>query len=130
MPTLVDAVIAPGHVSRTEQPLLRADSIVLRPWVLDDAPDLVAAYQEPDIQRWHARSMTLQEARWIADAHSAWAAEQGASWAVDLDGRSAGRMTLKFHLAHATPGWGTGRATRIAAEALPHRLYSLRPSGH
>jgi [ribosomal protein S5]-alanine N-acetyltransferase len=69
MPSLVDAVIAPGQVSRTEQPLLRADSIVLRPWVFDDAPDVVAAYQESDIQRWHARSMTLAEAqRWIADA--------------------------------------------------------------
>ena len=41
--------------------------------------------------------MTLAEAeQWIAAAGAAWTEETGASWAVDLEGRLAGRMTLKF----------------------------------
>jgi [ribosomal protein S5]-alanine N-acetyltransferase len=124
MPSLVDTVIAPGLLSSVEQPALPAGSILLRPWVAEDASDLVAAYKEPEIQRWHARSLTLGEAQqWIADARSAWAKEKGASWAVDLEGRLAGRMTLKFHLADAGAGVGywTRRADRgngVAPQAL------------
>ena len=89
-----------------------------------DAPDLVEAYQEPEIQRWHARSMTLAEAeQWIADAKTAWTNETGASWAVDLGGRLAGRMTLKFYLGDACAGVGywtrhQDRGKGVAPQAL------------
>ena len=97
---------------------------MLRPWSDDDVAAVVAAYQEPEIQRWHAHSMTPAEAQqWIDDAGSAWSAEQGASWAVVVDGALAGRMTLKFYLGDACAGAGywTRRAVRgrgIAPQAL------------
>jgi hypothetical protein len=42
-------------------------------WVNLNAADLVDAYQEPEIQPWHARSVTLAEAeQWIAAAGARW----------------------------------------------------------
>lgn len=79
---------------------------MLRPWSDGDVSAVVAAYQEPEIQRWHARSMTAEE------AGSAWSEEKGASWAVVLDGALAGRMTLKFHLGDACAGAGFGMVMR------------------
>lgn len=124
MPSLVEPAIASGELSRSKQPTLAVGSILLRPWADDDVPAVVAAYQEPEIQRWHARFMTPDEARqWIADAGSAWSAETGVSWAVEDDGVLAGPMTLRFDLADACAGAGywTRRAARgqgVAPQAL------------
>lgn len=124
MPSLVDPTIAPGQLPSGKQPTLSADWILLRPWIEDDVTAVVEAYQEPEIQRWHVRSMTPEEARrWIADAGSAWSEERGASWAVEAKGAFAGRMTLMFHLADgwAGAGYWTRRACRgqgIAPQAL------------
>ena len=72
MPLLVDPVITPEQFSNTEQPTLRTEVIVLRPWTEGDAAAVVAAYQEPAIQRWHVRAMTSAEAlHWIHDARIA-----------------------------------------------------------
>lgn len=99
MPSLVTPAVAPGLLSSTVQPTLTTGTVLLRPWVDDDVAALVAAYQEPEIQRWHARSMTRQEAeQWVADTRAAWSAETRASWSVEAEGRFAGRMTLKFQL--------------------------------
>ncbi|HEX7349857.1 GNAT family N-acetyltransferase [Brachybacterium sp.] len=106
MPSFVTPALEPGVLSRSAQPVLCDDAVRLRPWVEADAPSVVAAYQEPGIQRWHARSMATGEAEeWIAAAHASWAAETASSWAVDLDGVLAGRMTLKLD-----PGEGTAVA--------------------
>lgn len=115
MPLLVDPVIAPEQFSNAEQPTLHAGAIVLRPWGEDDAAAVVAAYQEPEIQRWHVRSMTCTEAEeWIEAAGRSWSNGAGASWAVEHEGVFAGRMTLKFYLddAHAGVGYWTRRAAR------------------
>jgi ribosomal-protein-alanine N-acetyltransferase len=124
VPSLVAAVFEPGQLSGTTQPTLRTGPILLRPWTKVDASHLVEAYREPEIQRWHARSMTLPEAeQWIAAAGAAWTDETGASWAVDIGGRLAGRMTLKFNLGDACAGVGywTRQADRgggVAPQAL------------
>lgn len=116
--------IAPGSLSSTAQPVLTAGSLQLRPWTSDDVPALVATYQESEIQRWHARSMTAEEAdRWIAAAHAAWAAETAASWAVDCDGVLAGRMTLNLDLTdgNAVSAYWTrayARGQGVAPQAL------------
>jgi len=75
---------------------------MLRPWAEPDAAGLVTAYADPDVQRWHCRSLDLEEAaalilRWRA----AWPAEAGASWAVvDGEDRLLGRAALRdMHLA-------------------------------
>ena len=115
MPLLVDPVIAPEQFSDAEQPTLRAGAILLRPWSKDDVAAVVAAYQEPEIQRWHVRSMTRTEAEeWIETAGRSWSNGAGASWAVEREGVFAGRMTLKFYLddAHAGVGYWTRRAAR------------------
>ncbi|WP_304502134.1 GNAT family N-acetyltransferase [Brachybacterium sp. FME24] len=124
MPSFVSPAIAPGSLSSTAQPVLSVGSVQLRPWTGDDASAVVAAYQEPAIQRWHARSMTTEEAdEWITAAGAAWAAETGASWAIDHDGALAGRMTLTFHLADgfATAAYwirAHARGRGIAPQAL------------
>ncbi len=50
-------------------PPLRSGDLVLRPWRLEDAPALVAAWADPEIQRWTGvpdrRDLEAAE-RWIA----------------------------------------------------------------
>lgn len=124
MPLLVDPVLTPDRLSTVEQPTLTAGAISLRPWRTGDADALVAVYAEPEIRRWHVRSMTHTEAEeWIEAAGRSWSEGAGASWAVEHEGVFAGRMTLKFYLddAHAGVGYWTRRAARgqgIAPRAL------------
>lgn len=79
-------------------PVLRArDGLRLRPWVPDDAPAVRAVYGDPEVRRWHARTLVDDdEAReLIAGWTTQWAARTGAHWAVeDPDGALAGRVTL------------------------------------
>lgn len=83
---------------------------------------MVSAYRDLEIQRWHARSMTRDEAdEWIAAAGAAWAAESAVSWAVDLHGGLAGRMTLKLHL---TDGFAAA-AYWTRAHARGHGVASI-----
>lgn len=103
VPSFVTPAIEPGALSRIAQPVLSDGALRLRPWADADAPAVVAAYQEPGIQRWHARSLTLDEAEeWIAAARDSWATETASSWAVDLDGVLVGRMTLRLDPAEGT----------------------------
>lgn len=124
MPSLVDPVLTPDQLSKADQPTLAAGPILLRPWRAGDADALVAAYAEPEIQRWHVRSMTHSEAeQWIEAAGRSWAEGAGVSWAVEQEGVFAGRMTLKFYVsdAYAGVGYWTRRAARgqgIAPRAL------------
>lgn len=95
MPLLVDPVLTPDRLSTVEQPTLTAGAISLRPWRTGDADALVAVYAEPEIQRWHVRSMTHTEAEeWIEAAGRSWSEGVGASWAVEHEGVFAGRMTF------------------------------------
>jgi ribosomal-protein-alanine N-acetyltransferase len=118
MPRLVDPVIQPGTMSAMEQPdLLVDDNLVLRPWEEGDAPAVVSAYADPDIQMWAIRSVDEAEApEWIASWGETWAAETDASWAVaSRSDRSVvlGRVALRrISLAE-----GSGEATYWV---LPH----------
>lgn len=78
------------------QPTLVAGDLTLRPWQTDDAAAVVAAYEDPAIQRWHVVSMTPQEAAaWLEDRCTAWAQERRAEWAVVRDGTLVGRTALR-----------------------------------
>lgn len=85
---------------------------------------MVAAYSDPDIERWHVRSMTTIEAQeWIRAGHLAWQEERAASWAIEAGGVVAGRMTLKLRLSHglAEAAYWTlprSRGRGLAPEAL------------
>jgi len=96
MPSLVDPVLPPGSLGGREQPVLEAGGLLLRPWGPADYSALLAAYADPDIQRWHARSMTDREATaWIRSWGERWEQETGAGWAVTDGSRVLGRVGLK-----------------------------------
>ena len=124
VPSLLRPAVAPGSLARSAQPVLANGPLTLRPWATRDIPELVAAYAEPEIQQWHARSMSPDEASgWIAEADDAWLSETAASWAVEADGMLASRMTLRFHLSDgfADAAYWTRRTFRgrgVASRAL------------
>jgi RimJ/RimL family protein N-acetyltransferase len=79
MPHLVFPVLPAGSLARFEQPVLTGAGLVLRPWRAEDAPAVAAAYEDPAIQLWHARSLSLDEAAdWIGQWPRRWQAENGA----------------------------------------------------
>jgi ribosomal-protein-alanine N-acetyltransferase len=95
MPT-VDPVLEPGTLARLDQPVLRAGELVLRPWAQADVASLVRAYSQPDIRRWHARSLDEAEAReWIVSRSEHWRSEIGGDWAVADGGGVVGRVGLR-----------------------------------
>lgn len=96
MPRLTDPVVAPGSLARLTQPVLEANGIVLRAWQPEDAPAVVAAYSDPDIQQWHARSMGENEALdWIASWAERWQQETGCGWAAANDEGVLGQISLR-----------------------------------
>ncbi|HEY0239950.1 MAG TPA: GNAT family N-acetyltransferase [Friedmanniella sp.] len=96
MPKLVAPVVAPGSMANRAQPVLSFGELVLRPWAVTDVAALVAAYADPAIQRWHVRTMSLDEAEeWVVGAGQSWGDESAASWAVATRaGGLIGRLTL------------------------------------
>ncbi len=96
MPRTVAPVVAPGSLAGSPQPTLSAGELVLRPWRSADAPAVAAAYAEPDIRRWHTRTMTPAEAEaWIASWPGRWRAEDGAGWAVATGPVLLGQISLR-----------------------------------
>jgi RimJ/RimL family protein N-acetyltransferase len=66
MPEFVAPVVPAGRLNGLVQPDIAVDELVLRPWMAGDAPAIIEAYSDPDIQRWHVRSMSEEEApAWI-----------------------------------------------------------------
>ena len=85
-------VLRTGALSAHAQPELLTEGLVLRPWRREDAPALVRAYADPDIHRWHCRSLTPAEAEsWIAFEGERWDQERGGSWAITRDDSILGR---------------------------------------
>jgi len=82
-------------LSGRRQPTLFAAGMALRPWKHSDAPSLVRAYADPDIHRWHARSMSLLEAEsWVAFEWDRWGQERGGGWAITRSEALLGRIAL------------------------------------
>jgi RimJ/RimL family protein N-acetyltransferase len=125
VPQLVAPVVPAGGLSRLAQPVLAVDELVLRPWRADDVPAVVAAYRDPDIQRWHVRSMTEREAEaWVLSWAEKWRTETGAGWAVVDQDAVVGRTGLRaLDLAegHGEAAYwvtATARGRGIGARAL------------
>jgi [ribosomal protein S5]-alanine N-acetyltransferase len=69
---------------------------VLRPWRPADAPAVAAAYRDPEIRRWHFRSMDEHEARvWIEEWSKRWREESGCGWAAASDNGVLGQISLR-----------------------------------
>jgi RimJ/RimL family protein N-acetyltransferase len=147
MPSLVGPALQESAL-RGEQPHLPVDDgWILRPWREDDAPLVVAAFSDPDIQRWNMLRMDSEAEAldWINSWGKCWDSGTDAAWAVAHadDGEAAGFLALRsIRLRHARAelsGWGIpaargmglgARATRALAgwafDVLSlHRLFLL-----
>jgi RimJ/RimL family protein N-acetyltransferase len=75
---------------------LSASNVQMRAWQPKDAPTVVAAYSDPDIQQWHARPMNENEALdWIAAWPQRWRQETGCGWAAACDEGVLGQISLR-----------------------------------
>ncbi|MEU4729115.1 GNAT family N-acetyltransferase [Streptomyces sp. NPDC023588] len=81
----IPAVVPAGRMSSLPQPeLALPGGMLLRPWETYDAPSLVAACKDPDIQHWNRpghRTLAEAEDR-IARFRGLWQAEEAAIWAI------------------------------------------------
>ncbi|CAM5712857.1 N-acetyltransferase OS=Streptomyces alboniger OX=132473 GN=CP975_06285 PE=4 SV=1 [Streptomyces alboniger] len=101
MPYKIPDVVAPGTLAHREQPTLPVPGgLLIRPWLLTDAPAVYEAFQDPALQRWHARVADSEsEARgWIDGWRTAWAGERDAYWAIADAATDAlvGRIALRL----------------------------------
>ena len=98
MPKLVSPVIAAGSLSADPQPVLTSETgLLLRPWVVADAPMIIDAFRDPAIQHWHTRTIgSVSEAEDLIDTYAqGWRTESSAQWAVAApDGDILGRVAL------------------------------------
>ncbi len=122
---LAGPVVAPGTLARRRQPVIELEDLVLRPWQASDAPAVAEAYSDPDIQRWHVRSMTIREAEaWARSWPARWEREDAASWAISADLALLGQIGLRqLNLPDAIANvsyWvmPAARGRRIATRAL------------
>ena len=85
--------VGPAYSQRVE---LRDGHLVLRPWREEDAPDVYAACQDPDIQRWIPaipRPYTLEHARAYVRGEAT--PNDARGFAVDVGGRVAGAIGMR-----------------------------------
>lgn len=84
MPDLVAPALPAGHLNRLAQPSLPFDGLILRPWRASDAPIVKAAFDCPEIQRWHGLRMDSHDEAlaWIEGWEKRWHEEEAASWAI------------------------------------------------
>ncbi|GAA3773341.1 GNAT family N-acetyltransferase [Micromonospora maritima] len=97
-PLSTPPAIPAGTLAVGPQPTLTAGGdLVLRPWRASDAAAFLAAYQDPEIRRWHTRRPASEEQvrEWFEFYRRAWRQEAAASWAMTYGGGDAlGRMVL------------------------------------
>jgi RimJ/RimL family protein N-acetyltransferase len=83
-------------MANREQPEVHGEGLVLRPWRSEDHAAVLAAYEDPAIRRWHARTMTPDEAHeYIARWATRWRTETGAGWAIEDGDKVAGQVSLR-----------------------------------
>ncbi|MBY8852042.1 GNAT family N-acetyltransferase [Saccharothrix sp. MB29] len=104
MPYLATPTVPAGALRGRDQPHLDLDDVALRPWREDDAPTVKAAFDCPDIQRWHLRRMDreAEALAWTRGWEVRWALETDASWAVvdhatDVPLGQVGLRTVSLH---------------------------------
>jgi [ribosomal protein S5]-alanine N-acetyltransferase len=85
-----------GTFSGRAQPVLTAPGVTLRPWRGGDVDAVVRGYRDPDVERWHARTMTPGEAAaWIAHWAGRWNDDSGAGWALEVAGDVIGQLSMR-----------------------------------
>jgi len=84
MPSQFAPVVPEGALRDRPQPRIEGHGLVLRPWREGDIPALIAAYDDPEIRQWHARTLEDEhEARaWLQQRQGARRRETAVDWAV------------------------------------------------
>ena len=84
MPSLLAPVVPGGALSSGSQPRIDGYGLTLRPWREADIPALIAAYGDPEIRRWHARTLDDEaEARtWLRQRRRSREQETAIDWAI------------------------------------------------
>ncbi len=101
MPFKISDVVEPGALAGRQQPTLPASGdLLLRPWAGKDAPAVYEAFQDPVIQRWHARVADSEDEvrQWLAAWHKEYEEETNAQWAAVDAGTDEvlGRVALRM----------------------------------
>ncbi|WP_190082604.1 GNAT family N-acetyltransferase [Streptomyces longisporoflavus] len=101
MPSKISDIVPPGALARRDQPRIPVPGgLLIRPWQAADAPAVYEAFQDPAMQRWHARvADSVDEALgWIEDWGKAWSEERDAFWAIADASTNAvvGRIALRL----------------------------------
>lgn len=139
-------------LSRREQPELRTQGLLLRPWSSSDVDAVMTAFADPAIRHWHRRHFERREeaSRWIYSWKSHWQANTDASWAVtnELTGDTLGYVALRALIPEAASAqltyWtlpnyrGQGVATRATSAVAEwafctisvHRLYLVHSTAN
>lgn len=83
MPHLVQPTLDTAFLAGP-QPEIEAGTLTLRRWAPKDAQQLVDAFRDRAIQKWHVRTLETQDEAdgWISDWKRRWRNNTGASWAV------------------------------------------------
>jgi RimJ/RimL family protein N-acetyltransferase len=97
MPRLTAPVVPAGSLNCAPQPELLAGDLLLRSWTAADADALLAAYADPEIQHWHARTVESrpEAEELIAQYNQGWEKETAASWAI-TDPAVLGRVAFRI----------------------------------
>ncbi|MFI8932010.1 GNAT family N-acetyltransferase [Streptomyces sp. NPDC053474] len=101
MPFMISNAVEPGALAGRAQPTLPASGgLLLRPWAVTDAPAVYEAFQDPVLQRWHARVADSEDEvrQWMETWRTEYEEETSAQWAaVDADTDEVlGRVALRM----------------------------------
>jgi RimJ/RimL family protein N-acetyltransferase len=95
-----EVATCPPTVMSSPQPALWGGTIFLRPWSPTDAPQVLEAFSDPMIRKWHGPAMTCvaEASEWIDRWAKRWEAKDGAAWAITKPsdpGRVMGHVALR-----------------------------------
>lgn len=128
MPHLVTPALPADSLRAIPQPVLPVDrELTLRPWRATDGPAVRTAFADPDIKRWHLRTLDsdAEAHAWTAAWERHWQLQSKASWAVvDQADEARGQVGLRdislFEASADVSYWvlPAARGAGIAAKAL------------
>lgn len=116
MPSLVPEHLPADALSCTPQPTLTVDELTLRPFTEADKDAVVDAYNDPDMVRYHMRSVLAEDYEmWFTRRCEAWAENSAAYWAVERDGKvlaSIGFRQISLEMGYGEIAYWVHRSAR------------------
>lgn len=115
------------QIPATAPRLSDAPDLVLRRLVQSDVPGIVEQCLDPESRRWTTVPVPygIDDARWfVGNAAQDWANGEGATFAIELDGRFAGSIDLRFQevdwaeVGFGLAAWARGRHVMRRSLAL------------